>query len=190
MTIKLSRHKISAILRLYFAGLPQTNIARRVAVDQSTVSLYSSRFQTIAARNGILNAAKEFGTMKEVNDLRSLSVELLANKLTVEEAREGLAAMTTFSNLGVPVSRHRELIKVISKLDDPGFIPAAVELVRLEGRTGKVYTQLTSEFRQLSSEISDIRESIAISKRENEDLSLDKTSTRGRVNRNRLSRQR
>ena len=98
----------------------------------------------MAARNGILYAAKEFGVMKEVNDLRSLSVELLKNKLTVEEAREGLAAMKTFDDLGVPVSRHRELVKVVSKLEDPRFVPVAMELVKLESNTGKVCTQLVS----------------------------------------------
>jgi transposase-like protein/peptidoglycan hydrolase CwlO-like protein len=170
VTVRLSPHKISTILRCYFAGVSQPNIARRVAVDQSTVSLYSSRFQAMAAKNGILYAAKEFGIMKEVNDLRSLSVELLKNKLTVEEAQEGLAAMKTFNNLGVPVSRHKELVKVVSKLEDPGFVPVAMELVALESSTGKVYTQLVSEFRQLSSEISETKQQIAVSKRENEDL--------------------
>ncbi len=170
MTVKLSPHKISTILRCYFAGVSQPDIARRVGVDQSTVSLYSSRFQTMAAQYGISYAAKEFGIMKEINDLRSLSVELLKNKLTVEEAREGLATMRTFNNLGVPVSRHKELVKVVSKLEDPGFVPVAMELVELESSTGKVYTQLVSEFRQLLSEISETKHQIAVSKRENEDL--------------------
>jgi len=170
VTVKLSPHKISKILRCYFAGVSQPDIAKRVAVDQSTVSLYSSRFQTMAARYGVSYAAKEFGIMKEVNDLRSLSVELLKNRLTVEEAREGLATMKTFNNLGVPVSRHKELVRVISKLEDPNFVPVAMELVELESSTGKVYTQLVSEFRQLLSEISDTKQKLSASKRENEDL--------------------
>jgi len=139
-------------------------------VDQSTVSLYSSRFQSMAAKNGILYAAKEFGVMQEVNDLRSLSVELLKNKLTIEEAREGLVAAKTFNNLGVPTSRHKELVSVISKLKDPGFVPVAMELTELERNNGKVYTQVVSEFRQLQSEMSSIERKIAISKRENANL--------------------
>jgi hypothetical protein len=99
----------------------------------------------MAAKNGILYAAKEFGVMKEVNDLRSLSVELLKNKLTAEEAREGLATMKAFSNLGVSVSRHEELVKVASKLEDPSFVPVAMGLVKSESRPGKAYTQLVSD---------------------------------------------
>ena len=54
MTVKLSPQKVSTILRYYFAGVSQPNIARKVAVDQSTVSLYSSRFQVRVAETGLL----------------------------------------------------------------------------------------------------------------------------------------
>ena len=170
MTVKLSPHKVSTILRYYFAGVSQTNIARRVRVDQSTVSLHSSRFQSMAAKNGISHAAKEFGIMQEVNDLRSLSVELLKNKLTIEEAREGLVTMKTFNSLGVPISRHKELVNVVSKLQEPDFVPVAMELVDLERSTGKVYTQVVSEFRQLRSEMGRVERKISVSKRENDNL--------------------
>ena len=76
MTVQLSPHKISKILRGYFRGLPQTKIAKEARVDQSSISHYASRFKNMATEYGLLAAGKEYQVMNEVESLRSLSVEL------------------------------------------------------------------------------------------------------------------
>ena len=153
MTVKLSPHKISRILRYYFSGVPQPAIARKVGVDQSTVSLYSSRFRESAMGVGLLGAGKEFKVFSEVESLRSLSVELYKSKLTVEEAEYGVRIRDTFIKLGVDPDQHTRLIEVCKKVDDPGFIDAALKLNRIEVEGQMTYEEATSKFERITSEL-------------------------------------
>jgi hypothetical protein len=155
MTIRLSPQKASKILRNYFSGMPQCEIARRTAVDQSTVSLYSSRLKQRAVEIGLLAAGKEFGVFNEVNMLRSLSVELSRNKLTVEEANQGLKIINTFVRLGIKPEQHTALVKLCKETDDPGFIHAALKLSRIEAEGKMSYEEVVSRFKSVSSELPD-----------------------------------
>jgi len=49
MTEKTSPHKVSRMLELYFQGYSQSDIAEKINVNQSTVSLHINRFKTMAA---------------------------------------------------------------------------------------------------------------------------------------------
>ena len=112
MTVRLSPQKVSKILRNYFSGMPQCDIAKKAVVDQSTVSIYSSRFKQRAAEVGLLAAGKEFGVFNEINALRSLSAELFTHKLTVDEANQGLKIIKAFIKLGIMPEQHTELVKL------------------------------------------------------------------------------
>ena len=153
MTIRLSPQKVSKILRNYFSGMPQCEIARRTAVDQSTVSLYSSRLKQRVVEIGLLAAGKEFGVYNEVNMLRSLSVELSRNKLTVEEANQGLKIINTFVRLGIKPEQHTALVKLCKEIDDPGFIRAALKLSKIETEGKVSHEEVVSRFERVSSEL-------------------------------------
>ena len=153
MTVKLSPHKISRILRYYFSGVPQPAIARRVGVDQSTVSLYASSFRLVATEVGLLDAGKEFNVFEEVSELRSLSVELLKVNLTAEDAREGVKIIRAFNKLGIELDQHIGLIEVCKKVDEPGFINAALKLNRIEAEGQMSYEEATSKFERITSEL-------------------------------------
>jgi len=170
MTVEISPQKASRILHHFFKGMPQPAIAQKTRLNQATVSRYASKFKVLADDIGLIGAAKEFRVMNEVNGLRSLAVELSRSKLTVEESIEGLAILRLSDRLGVPPARRNELVEVISKLQDPSFLPTAMKLVKLEAETGKSYTQLASEFERLSSETSEMEQNKAASKQENENL--------------------
>lgn len=170
MTVELSPQKVSKILYYFFTGVLQPAIAKKTGVNQSTVSRYTSRLKALADDIGLIPAAKELGIMHEVDSLRSLAVELSNNKLTVEEANEGLAILKLFDSLGVPSGKHKDLIKVISKLEDPGFVPAAMKLVKIEATIGKNYNEIVSEFEELSEQIKEIEEKGAGLNQENESL--------------------
>lgn len=170
MTIKLSPHKVSKVMRYYFRGYTQVEIGKRARVDQSTVSIYATRFKGAVDQVGLLGAGREFSVINEVEALRSLAVELLRNKLTAEEAREGVTILKLFNSLGVSPSEHKALIKVISKLKDPEFVPAAIKLAELKATTGKTHTEIVSEFEHLGAETSQLREKIAALKGEKDAL--------------------
>jgi predicted transcriptional regulator len=58
MTVQLSPHKVSKILRGYFRGLHQTKIAEEAGVDQSSISHYADKFKKMTAKYGLLAAGK------------------------------------------------------------------------------------------------------------------------------------
>ena len=153
MTVRLSPHKVSKILSDYFHGVPQTTIARMSGVDQSSVSIYASRFRSLASEIGILGAGKEFGVFTEVDALRSLSVELAKAKLMVEEAREGLRIMRLFLDMGVPPERHADLVGLCSKIGEPAFIEASLELVQIEKEESIDYEEMVRKARRLAQEL-------------------------------------
>jgi predicted transcriptional regulator len=116
MTVPLSQHKISKILRGYFRGLSQIKIAKGAGVDQSSISHYASRFKEMAAGYGLPAAGKEYQVIDEVESLRSLSVELYKSKLTVEDAREGHNILKAFQKLGINPEQHHNVIEVCQKV--------------------------------------------------------------------------
>jgi len=140
-------------MRHYFGGVPQTKIAKRAGVDQSTVSIYASRFKERAAKIGVLAAGKEFQVFNEVDELRSLSVELSKAELTVDEAKEGLRIAKVFIKLGIGRKQHTVLVKVCKEVDDPGFIHAAVKLGKIENESNMSYEEITSKFEKVTSQL-------------------------------------
>lgn len=146
MTVKLTRSKVSRILRYYFRGMIQPDIARRVAVDQSSVSTYATSFKKSVALVGLLTAGKEFDVFDEVNELRSLSVELLKSRLTAVDAKQGVKIIQAFRRLGVEPEKHTGLIGICKKVDDPHFINAALKLNRIEVVNQESYEQALTKF--------------------------------------------
>ena len=141
MTIRISPQKITKIMKSYFGGYSQVEIAKRMGVDQSTISLYSSRFKQRAGEIGIVSTGKEYNMFDEIEALRSLSTELLKAGLTVEEAKQGTKIFRDFLRLGVNPDRHMDLIKVCKKIDNPHFVEAAMTLDRIESEHGITYEE-------------------------------------------------
>ena len=59
MTVRLSRHKVTGLLRRYFQGMAQTQIAGVVGVNQSSISVYASRFSERSEKMGLAAAGEE-----------------------------------------------------------------------------------------------------------------------------------
>ena len=150
MTVRLSPHKVSRILRLFFHGMPQPDIAEKAGVDQSTVSLYASRFRNMVGKVGLLTAGKESGVFNEVDTLRSLSVELTKADLTVEDCRKGMNIIKAFLKLGIKLDQHAALVKVCKAIDDPGFVQAAVKLSKIQTETNTTYEQVISQYENIT----------------------------------------
>jgi len=157
VTLRLSHQKVSLVLSRMFGGWPQRAVAEKVGVDQSTVSLWFSRFRARASQAGLSQAGKEFGIMNEVDSLRSLAVELFKNQLSVRDAREGLELVLAFSALGVPPQRHKDLVEICKKVQDPGFVSAALELCQLEAKEGMNYEQVIAQFKEMSPKVQHLK---------------------------------
>jgi predicted transcriptional regulator len=180
MTVRLSPHKVSKILRGYFSGLPQTKIAKAAGVDQSSISHYASRFKEEAADIGILAAGRGYQVLNEVESLRSLSVELYKSKLTAEDAKRGHDIIRAFQKLGVSPEKHLSLIEVCKKVGDHSFVEKAIELANIEKQFGisrgeavssyekavKRLPQLKAAVNRADSELKNINNAILNKKRE------------------------
>ncbi len=153
MTVKLSPQKVAKILRYYFSGLPQMKIAKKSGVDQSSISIYATRFKERSSEVGIIVAGKEYGLMEEVDALRSLSVELHKAKLTVDEAKEGVKIEKAFIKLGISPAEHMTLVKVCKEVNDQGFINAALKLAKIESDNNISYEEVVSGFQKMTSQL-------------------------------------
>jgi len=148
VTVQLPPYKVKKVLKGYFSGQPQTRIAREAGVDQATISHYATRFKKLAAQIGIQAAGKEYGVLSEVDELRSLSVEINKSHLSVEDARRGHDIVRAFLKLGVRPEEHQTLMKVCQQINDPAFVHAAVNLVQIESQTGMTHQELISRCEQ------------------------------------------
>lgn len=148
MTVKLSQQKITRLLKYYFAGMTQPAIAEKLGINQGSVSLYAKRFSERAAEVGLLEAAKEYNVYKEVSELRNLSVEMHQSNLITEDAKDGVRMKNDFNRLGVPRDRHTELIQVCKKINNSGFVNAALKLVSIENESKLSYETATANYAQ------------------------------------------
>jgi alanine racemase len=136
MTKKLSPQKISKMMALYFQGWSQKEIANKLKIDQSTVSLHAGKLKALAVEKDMKTAAEEYGITDTVEALHSLGAELKKNGLTIEEAKIGLKMDLLFQKLGIKQERYSQLINACKKMKDEGFIIAAIKLAHLEESTG------------------------------------------------------
>lgn len=153
MTTRVSPQKVSKMMRLFFSGTPQPTIAKTAGVDQSTVSIYASRFKNRVSEVGLSAAGKEFKVFEEVEGLRSLSVELSKANLTVEDAKRGLGILMSFMKLGIAPEIHTALIRVCKEIGDPSFVQAAVKLAKIEAQSNITHEQVMSRFENATSRL-------------------------------------
>ena len=104
--------------------------------------------------------------LNEVESLRSLSVELYKSKLTMEEARQGHNIIKAFLKLGINPEKHLNLIEICKKIEDPGFIKAALKLSQIESQTSMGYHQITSDFKKAQKQLPQLEEKITEAKAE------------------------
>jgi predicted transcriptional regulator len=153
MTVTISPPKVSKMLRLYFLGFHEVKIAKKVGVHQSSVSHYATKFKERAEEVGLLVAAKEYGIMEEVEALRSLAVELHKNKLIADDAKEGVKIIKVFNGLGIKPSAHTMLVKVCKEVKSPGFIEAALKLVKIEAESHISYEEAVKKLETMTHQL-------------------------------------
>ena len=164
MTVPLSPPRISKLLRHYFRGLHQIEIAKKAGVSQPAVSSYASRFRDRAERIGLLPAAKEVGLLDEVGGLRSLAVELAKAQLTVDDATKGLHVQKVCADLGVDPEQVAGLVELSNKTGDSDFLKAALKLSKLEKQTANTYEDAISKFEKAESQLPALDKKIAKAK--------------------------
>ncbi len=72
----------------------------------------------------------------------------------MEEARQGHSIIKSFLKLGIGLDQHIGLIEVCKKVNDPGFINAALKLNRIEAVGQMTYEEATYKFKRITSGLS------------------------------------
>lgn len=160
MTEKISQHKVSRMMELYFQGYSQSEIALKIKVDQSTVSLYISRFESTVDEEGLERTAEKYGIMHTVQSLHSLAAELKKTKLTVEEAKSGFRVHRVLQTCGIEEGNYAELIETCTKVHSDGFLDSAMKLNQLERSTGLGYEEIIAEYQATGDQIKRARENL------------------------------
>jgi hypothetical protein len=173
MTQKLSPQKLSKMLALYLEGYTQTQIAEKLNINQATVSLSVEKFSALVEQQGLDATAKEYGIMDQVKALHSLSAELKAAKVTVEEAKVGLKMVMVFQKYGVKQEDYQDLVQACTKMKSEGYIESMVKLNQLEKSMGmtpdKIIAQATGasqQLKQTQSQLQNVTDKLNASKEE------------------------
>ncbi|MFC1994724.1 hypothetical protein ACFLVD_01110, partial [Chloroflexota bacterium] len=162
MTQKASPHKVSRMTALYLQGHCQTEIAGKLKVDQSTVSLYVGKLRLSAEQKGLKAAGEEFDVMNQVEALHSLAVELKKSQLTVEEAKVGLKIERLLRKYGIEQQDYKDLIEACTKMKSEGFVTSAVKLNQLENSTGMTYEEVVAGFESSHQQLGETQKNLQI----------------------------
>ncbi len=166
MTISLPPSRVKKLLKNYFSGCSQQEIAHQLAISQGTISHWAERFNKRAIDKGLLNAAKEFGVLDEIVELRSLSVELDKAGITTHEAKTGVKIMKKFKKLGVEPEQHEALVEVCAQVKDPDFIGDALKLHRIKMESGLDYSAAIVKYEKTVQGLPQVNEKLEKAKAE------------------------
>ncbi len=160
MSEKLSQHKVSKMMKLHMEGYSQTDIAKRLAVDQSTVSLYVSKLGAVASTQGLELSAKRYGIEDIIGPLHSLSVELRRANLTIEEATAAARVHRLLQRCGIKEEDYEGVIDACSKMHSQGFLISAAELGRVATLTGLGYEEIAHQCQEKEQELAKARSNL------------------------------
>ena len=134
-------------IELYLEGLSTNEIVGKTGVSKGAVI-------------SILKDAREgkfpgLELKDRVDELHNLSVRLKKEGLELPEAKLGFTFLRRLRGLNVEPNEIEQWIEFCSEISPSppeGFIPAAMELLHIEKKTGKSPTEIASEVKELSNQ--------------------------------------
>ena len=134
-------------LELYLQGLSANEIVEKTGISKGAVI-------------SILKDAREgnFPRLElrdRIDELHSLSVRLRKENLDLSQARLGFTFFKRLLDMDIEPEGIREWIEFCSEISPTppeGFMPAAMELSRIEKQTGRSYAEIASEAKELSTQ--------------------------------------
>jgi chromosome segregation ATPase/predicted transcriptional regulator len=157
-------------MSLYLRGFSQKEIAEKEDVSQSTVSMVTSRSKRIPLR-----MSNDDPLSHQIDELRSLSVDLRNAGITVEEARSACSMMGELKKLGVNSGILPGVIDVyrrISPDDYPkgAFAKATIDMMRLMQQYKLTFDEIQSEYKNANERVSKLKKQIEDGKHEIEQI--------------------
>ena len=196
MPAGISRPKESEIIRLYLQGASQTEMAKKAGVSQSTASKSISEFKEDASKSSLDEACSRRGLGSELNQLRSLSVDLRKTETTVSQAKRGCRLVERLTRLGADLDKLEQLLALCDRitpkeLSTEDFVQAALRLVSLEKQSGKGCREILSEFEDANARVGELGKKIEELNRKLADVARERTAAEAeletRLNETRLT---
>lgn len=133
------------VLDLYLQGLSADKVVEKTGVSKGAVVSIIKY-----AREGEYPQLELKG---RIDELHSLAVRLRRESLDLAQARLGFSFLQRLLAMGIEpegLEGWTKFCSEISPTPPDGFIPAAVELLRIERETGFSYTELVSQIKELA----------------------------------------
>ncbi|MBW1717622.1 MAG: hypothetical protein JRJ77_17725 [Deltaproteobacteria bacterium] len=135
------------VLDLYLEGLSGDKVSERTGVSKgAVVSIIKD------AREGKF---PQLELKERIDELHSLSLRLRKEGLDLAHAKLGFTFFRRLWDIDVEPGKVKEWIEFCSEISPSppeGFIPAAMELFHIEKETGKGYSQIAAEVKELYSQ--------------------------------------
>jgi predicted nucleic acid-binding Zn-ribbon protein len=135
------------VIELYLEGLSTNEI-----VDKSQISKGAVVSILKDAREGKFPGLE---LKDRIDELHALSVRLRKEALDLPQAKSGFIFLRRLLDIDIEPDKLKEWIDFCSEISPTppeGFIPVAMELFHIIRATGKSYTEITSEAKELSSQ--------------------------------------
>jgi len=133
------------VLDLYLQGLSGDKVSEKTGVSKgAVVSIIKD------AREG---KYPELGLKGRIDELHDVAVRLRKQKLDLVQASLGFSFLQRLLAIGVEPEKIEEWITFCSEISPTApedFIPAAMELLKVEKETGLSYSELASQVRELA----------------------------------------
>jgi chromosome segregation protein len=143
------------VLGLYLQGFSGDKVSEKTSVSKgAVVSIIKD------AREGKYHKLE---LKDRIDELHNLAVRLRKQNLDLAQARLGFNFLQRLLGIGIEMDRLEEWISFCSEISPTSpadFIPAAMELFRLEKETGKSYVEIASEVKELSTKRQKLMEEV------------------------------
>lgn len=173
-------------LELYLEGLSADKIVERAGISKgAVVSIIRD------AREG---RYPELTLKGKVDELHRLSVRLRKENLDLAQAGLGFGFLERLVGMGIEPERMGEWIGFCSEISPSppdGFIPAAMELLKVEKETGLSYNELASQVKELARERESLIDAVSDLKpkeKRNKELGADIDKNEKRVSKLKVER--
>jgi chromosome segregation ATPase len=166
MSEKISASKANRLIQLFLQGLSQVEIAKRLGITQSTVSLYIEKYKKTAASRGVEEVSREFGAKDLIQSLHSLAEDLRKEGITIKEAKSALEVYSVLQEHGVAENAYADVIWACLKMHDKGYAQAAVELSELEKKNGLDYRTVLSRYQTAEEKTTSLKEELSTIRKE------------------------
>lgn len=171
MPARISFQKQKRILHLYFSGLSQKIIAKKLGVVQATVSNEVSMFKSLVKDSSLKEASKLYNLENVVEELRALSVELHKLNLSPKECLDFAKTFEKLKRLGGDTSDLEGLLMLCQRVKMEGikaedYFNHAVRLARLEADTGKDYKFILEDLERKSQQLEEVNAKLTSMKKE------------------------